>query len=298
MLKQVQYDTRKNVAVIKLIRYRFKIMSTNSLLYLHKKTISSNEIRNDVDFLLELLFQEGSKQKRWEVYLNENDAAFEDENIHSHCSLLEYLAYREAVVEGLSEEKALLLMWTARFYKLGEMENGDTLFNLKTKNDGGKKSHYVRKHIHSKLQSDYAKNMLEKVLAISLDKKNLLDENFDFVDFFDSLKRRGSINTALKMIQQKSILRWDVLAANVLFNQIVPLVEHGKKYRSVRVYLQKNSKQISHALENHFTHEQLIRGFEKIYGQDDFEEKKKFLDISPEKVLGIKNVWFNFVQEN
>ena len=273
-------------------------MSSSSLLYLNKKTIASNEIKNDVDFLLDLLYQEGSKRKRWEIYLSENDANFEDENVHSHSLLLEYLAYREAMIEGLNEEKALLLMWTARFHKLGEIENGDILYNLKKENDRLEKSSYARKHIYSKLRSDYAKNMLEKVLTISLDRRNLTDEEFDFVNFFDSLKGRGHINTALKMIEKKSISQWEVLAANVLFNQLVPLVEHGKKYRSVRVYLQKNAKKISHALENHLTQEQLIRGFEKIYGQNNFEEKKKFLDISPEKVAQIKSVWLTFVEQN
>ncbi len=273
-------------------------MKANSLLYLHKKTLSSNEIKNDVDFLLDLLYQEGSKRKRWTTYLNENDGTFEDENLHSHGVLMEYLAYRETMVEGLSEEKALFLMWAARFHKLGDLKDGDVAYNLKTEDDRKEKAEYVRKHIHSKLESDYARNMLEKVLAISLDRKNLTDDTFDYVGFFDSLKCRGQINIALKMIQHKSISQWDVLAANVFFNQIVPLVEHGKKYRSVRVYLQKNAKLITYGLENHVTHENVRLGFEKIYGQANFEENKKFLDISPEKVAQIKSVWLTFVEQN
>ena len=272
-------------------------MISGSLLYLHKKTLASGEIASDVTFLLDLLSREGSKKKRWGAYLSENDGAFEDENIHSHCSLLEYLAYREAMVEGLDEDQTLLLMWAARFYKLGEMENGDVLYNLKTAQERKRKAEYVRKNIQHQLQSDYAKDMLEKVLTVSLDKKNL-SPGFDLVDFFDSLKSRGHVNTALRMIQQKSISQWDVLASNVLFNQLVPLVEHGKKYRSAKVYLQKNAKLITYGLENYLTHEHVNRGFELIYGKADFEEKKKFLDVSPAKLAQIKNIWLTFVEEN
>jgi len=273
-------------------------MSSSSLLYLHKKTLSSDEIKNDVDFLLDLISNKGAKNRRWEAYLSENDVMVEDGDVHSHSALMESLAYRETMVEGLNEEQALLLMWTSRFHKLGEFISGDVLYNLKKNDTRTARATYVRKHIQSQLRSDYVKNMLEKVLSISLDEKNLSEDNFDFVDFFGSLKCRGHINTALKMVEKKTISQYDILAANVLFNQIMPLVEYSGKYRSVRVYLKKNAKLITHALDKHLTHEKLRQSFKLIYQQDDFEKKQKFLDISPAKLTEIKSAWLNFIQEN
>jgi hypothetical protein len=273
-------------------------MSSSSLLYLHKKTLSSHAIKNDVDFLLGLIKEKGTKQKRWENYLAEHESMSEDGNIHSHSSLLEHLAFREVTVEGLSDERAILLMWTARFHKLGELRRGDILYNLKTVNDKAEKVGYLKEHVQGKLKSKYAKEMLEKVLAISLDEKNLSEDEFDFVDFFSSLKCRGHINTALRMIQQQEIAQYDILAANVLFNQIMPLVGYSGKYRSVRVYLKKNASRIDQAVKNHLTHKKLKQSFKLIYQQDDFEQKQEFLDISPEKVAQIKSVWLTFVEEN
>jgi len=278
--------------------YKFKFMSSSSLLYLHKKTLSSHAIKNDVDFLLGLIKEKGTTQKRWENYLGKNESMSEDGNIHSHSSLMEHLAFREVTVEGLSDERAILLMWTARFHKLGELQRGDILYNLKTADDKAEKIDYLKEHVHSKLKSKYAKEMLEKVLAISLDEKNLSEDNFDFVDFFGSLKCRGHINTALRMIQQQEIVHYDILAANVLFNQIIPLVGYSGKYRSVRVYLKKNASRIDQAVKNHLTHEKLRKSFKLIYQQDDFEEKQKFLDISPAKVTEIRNTWLAFTKEN
>ncbi len=273
-------------------------MSSSSLLYLHKKTLSSHAIKNDVDFLLGLIEEKGTKLKRWENYLAENESMAEDGNIHSHSSLLEHLAFREVTIEGLNDERAILLMWTARFHKLGELRRGDILYNLKTANDKAEKVSYLKDYVQGKLKSKYAKEMLEKVLAISLDKKNLSEDEFDFVDFFSSLKCRGHINTALKMIQQQEIAQYDILAANVLFNQIRPLVEYSGKYRSVRVYLKKNASRIDQAVKKHLTHEKLRQSFKLIYQQEDFKQEQNSLDVSLEKVTEIKNIWLAFAKEN
>ncbi|EKD58538.1 MAG: hypothetical protein ACD_56C00106G0004 [uncultured bacterium] len=271
-------------------------MSIGSLLYLHRGSLSSAEIKSDLDFLIKLLENEGRKKKRWEVYLNGNEESFEDGDVHSHSLLMEHLAYKESMIEGLDEEKAITLMWTARFHDLGELKDGDINFNLKTENDDAEEAIHIRKKIHSNLKSDYVKEMLEKALSISLDRRNLPNEEFDYVDFFQSLEGRGYMNTAIKMLEKKHISQWNMLMANVFFNQLIPMIEHGKKYRSVRIYLQKNAKMISRGIENHFTHEHVHKSFEKIYGQG-LEEKKKSMDISTKKIDQIKKAWEEFIEK-
>ncbi|NTV41273.1 MAG: hypothetical protein HGA61_03310 [Candidatus Moranbacteria bacterium] len=248
-------------------------MSTSSLLYLHKKNLSSNDIKSDVDFLLGLLKEEGSKKKRWEKYLDENESVPGDGNLHLHSGLMEQIAYREVMVENFKEEKALLMMWAARFGKLGELHN----LGL----DAGEleKASYVRKHIHSKLKSDYVREIMEKVLKISLHRENPEDEKFDLVGFFDSLQRRGQMNTALKMLERKSIAQWDQLVSQELFEHLPILLGHAEKYRSAKIYLQKNAKQISHSLANHLEYE-------------NFPEKRKV------EIEELRSAWEVFAQKN
>ena len=273
-------------------------MNVSSLLYLHKKTTSSTQTKKDFDYLLELLRVEGSKKKRWEIYLEDGEELLEDGDVHSHSLLMEHLAYKETMIEGLNEEKSIMLMWAARFHDLGELKTGDKNFNLKTQSDDAEEAGHIRQNIQSNLKSEYTKKMLEKALIISLDRQNLSGEEFDYVDFFDSLERRGYLNTALKMLKTQSINEWNTLVANVFFNQLIPLIEHGNKYRSVRVYLQKNSKMISHGLDNHFTHEHVHRSFERIYSPESLVEKKKSMDITPARVEMIKKAWQDFLEKN
>lgn len=248
-------------------------MSSSSLLYLHKKTLSSDEIKNDVDFLLGLLAEKGSQIKRWQAYLNEDETVSGDENLHLHADLMEQMTYREVMVENFSEEAALFFMWAARFGKLGELHDSGTTAGKLEKAD------YVRQNIHSQLQSEYVKEIMEKVLQISLHEENPKNEQFDSVGFFDSLQRRGQLNTALKMLQQKSISRWEQLVAKEIFENLPVLLGHTKKYRSVKVFLQKNAKQISHGMENHIKYE-------------NFPEKHRG------KVDQLQDIWLAFVQEN
>ena len=248
-------------------------MAISSLLYLHKKTLSSNEIKNDVDFLLGLLAKKGSQIKRWQNYLSEDEIMLEDANLHMHSDLMEQIAYREVMVENFEEEKALFLMWAARFGKLGELhELGLDAGELE-------KANYVRQDILSQLQSDYAREIMEKVLQISSSKENPENEQFDLVGFFDSLQRRGQMNTALKMLEQKSILRWEQLVSQELFEHLPILLEHAEKYRSAKIYLQKNAKQISHGMENHLKSKQLAVEHQT-------------------KIDKLRNAWQVFVQEN
>lgn len=248
-------------------------MSVSSLLYLHKKTLSSNDIKSDVDFLLGLLKNEGSKKKRWKEYLGENETVPEDGNLHLHSVLMEQIAYREVMVENFDEERALLLIWAARFGKLGE------LHDLGAREEEIEKADYVRKNIHNQLQSDYVKGIMEKVLKISLHRENPENEKFDLVSFFDSLQRRGQLNTALKMLDQKSILAWDLLVSQELSEHLPALLRHSKKYRSAKIYLQKNAKQISSGLENHL-------------------DQKKIAEKHQEEIVKLKSSWLSFVKEN
>lgn len=248
-------------------------MSISSLLYLHKKTLSSKDIKDDVDFLLGLLAEKGSQIKRWQAYLNEDETVAGDENLHLHSGLMEQMTYREVMVENLSEEEALFFMWAARFGKLGELHDlGLNVGKLE-------KADYVRRNIHSQLQSDYAREIMEKVLQISAHKENPANEQFDSVGFFDSLQRRGQLNTALKMLQQKSIAQWDQLVSQELFEHLPILLGHAEKYRSVKIFLQKNAKQISHGVENHLNQERLA-------------------EKHTAKIEELRNAWQIFAQEN
>ncbi|MEI7621504.1 MAG: hypothetical protein WCJ51_03135 [Candidatus Moraniibacteriota bacterium] len=248
-------------------------MSTSSLLYLHKKTLSSNEIKNDVDFLLGLLAERGSQVKRWQSYLNEDETVAGDENLHLHSGLMEQIAYREVMVENFAEDQALFLLWAARFGKLGELHD----LGL----DAGEleKAAFVRQNILSQLQSDYVREIMEKVLQISAHKENPENEQFDLVGFFDSLQRRGQMNTALKMLERKSIVQWDQLVSQELFEHLPILLGHAEKYRSAKIYLQKNAKQISHGVENHLNQERLA-------------------EKHTAKIEELRNAWQVFAQEN
>lgn len=171
-------------------------MELNSLLYLHFDTLASKEIKSDVDFLVDLIKSDAEK--------------------HSHASVLEHLAFKESLIEGLEEEKILMLMWTARFHGLGEAE-------------------HVRENIHNKLESTYAKDMLEKVILISLERKNFPEDSFDYVGFFDSLQNRAHLKKAMDLQGPVSNISGHVEA----------LGEHGKKYRSARIFLQKHERTIN-----------------------------------------------------
>jgi hypothetical protein len=188
-------------------------MNIGSLLYLHKDTLASDDIKADVDFLVELLKQ--------------------DAQGHLNSSILEHLAYREAMIEGLEEEQALLMMWAARFHGLG---HGD----------------HVRKNVHNKLESAYAKEMLEKVVLISFDKKNIPNDAFDYVVFFESLKNRAHLKAALNRIGDDLNDIFDETSLNLFLQNVSNLIEHGNNYRSARVFLMKNESLISNHLDNNF----------------------------------------------
>lgn len=236
-------------------------MNISSLLYLHRQTTASSDVKKDFDFLIELLREEGSKKKRWEIYLDANEKILEDGDLHSHSLLMEHLAYREATFEGLSEDQIILLMWAARFQNLHELTGN--------------------KNVHDNLQSEYAKEMLAKAVLISA-KKNISNEEFDYAEFFDSIERRGHLNTALKLLESKHITGWNSLVADAFFEQLLPIIEHTKKYRSARFFLLKNSRKISHGLGNHFTREHV----------------SKSSDIMPSRIKQIKKAWQDFLEKN
>jgi hypothetical protein len=205
-----------------------------SLLYLHKETIATHEIKRDVDFLLDLHAKEAVKNKRWQSYLKEQENILGDENAHTHSVFLEFLAYKESAIEGLSERQTLMMMWIARFHGLGNIvQDRDYIFN--------------------KLDSVYVKSMMENVLSIAIDRKNVTNDEFDYVSFFDSLKRRAHLSVALKQLEKKAIVDWNFLVADVFAEHMDSLFEAGKTYRSVKVFLQKNGKMINHGLEHTFT---------------------------------------------
>lgn len=248
-------------------------MSVSSLLYLHKKTLSSKEIKNDVDFLLDLLSKEGSKRKRWQAYLDEDEEIAGDENLHAYSDLMEQLAYREVMVENFDEETALFLIWLARFGKLGE------LHDLGSEAGELEKTEHLRKNIHSRLQSDYVKEMLEKIIIVSLRRQNPENAQPELADFFDSLQRRGQLKTALNVLESRSLSRWESLVANELFEHLPVLLDHSGKFRSAKIFLRKNARQISQGVENHLKYE-------------NFSDKHK------EKIIETKKAWKIFTQIN
>ena len=213
-------------------------MNIGSLLYLHRDSLASEEIKNDIDFLVGELERQAVRRRRWELYLAEHERIREDETDYMHAGIMEHLAYKESIIEGLEEQQILLLMWAARFHVFREAE-------------------YVTNLIAANLKSEYARDMLEKSVSLALHGEDFSDDSFDYPDFFDSLKRRARLKLALTVAEGKPIAQWNALVASVLYANIPALLGHGEKYRSVRVFLRKNERPITHSLENHFHHQHI-----------------------------------------
>ena len=235
-------------------------MANNSLLYLHKKNTATTQIKKDFDYLIDLSRKEGLKQKRWNAYRNDTENAFEDGDAASRAAIMEHLAFKESVIEGLDEEKILMLMWVGRFHDL---------FNLVSEQIDVE---HESANVFKNLKSGYVKKMLAKTFSIVESRKNLSEDNFDYVDFFDSLEGRSHLDSALRAVDKKHPDDWNILFADIFLDHLLPVIKHGKKYRSASVYLQRNGKKISDVLENNFSHQNSRRSDNSLI---EFEKIKK-----------------------
>lgn len=264
-----------------------------SRILLDQKIRRDKVAKQDAEYLLSVLDDRGTQVKRWKAYLSENEELPIDGNVCNHSARMEELTYKIILEEGLSEKEISNLIWTARFHDLGELGLGDQDFNLKTVDDDLAEAKYIESEIVKVIKSSYVSEMMNKVLRISLYRKNLVGENFDYVSYFNALEVLGYLETAIYVMNKRVIKNWQILVSGVAYNQINSLVNYGRTFRSVREYLKKRVDFLDQLIEKNFTLRDSISGFQKIYQTNDliFLRDEKNIVLTNKYIRCLKDEW-------